>query len=356
MKILLITESLGSGGAERQLTGLAVLLKSRGYNVKVITYLDWQFYEPFLRQHKVDYELRPELLNRVKRVFYLVKILRHESPDVVISYLPSVNISMCLARIFYPCDLIVSERSHTMNFDWKIKIRYNVYRIAKWIVPNSVSEADNIREHFSFLRKKIKPIPNFVDVEHFCPLLDKKVNDIPIILCVGRLIPSKNVLRLIEAAKILVENKMKFKIIWIGNQYDIQYLAEVKNKITQYDLNDVFLLKDQTDDILNEYQRADYFCLPTLYEGYPNVICEAMSCGLPVICSNICENPKIVKDGINGFLFNPFCIEDIVKSIIKMLSLDPFLLDEIRKNNRNSIIKNNSSNCFVENYINLFVR
>ena len=154
MKILLITESLGSGGAERQLTGLAVLLKSRGYNVKVITYLDWQFYEPFLRQHKVDYELRPELLNRVKRIFYLVRILRHESPDVVISYLPSVNISMCLARIFYPCDLIVSERSHTMNFDWKIKIRYNVYRIAKWIVPNSVSEADNIREHFSFLRKK----------------------------------------------------------------------------------------------------------------------------------------------------------------------------------------------------------
>lgn len=49
-KILLFTENLGSGGAERQLTGLAVLLKNAGYVVKVVTYIKAQHYESFLRK------------------------------------------------------------------------------------------------------------------------------------------------------------------------------------------------------------------------------------------------------------------------------------------------------------------
>ena len=49
----------------------------------------------------------------------------------------------------------------------------------------------------------------------------------------------------------------------------------------------------------------DAFCLPSFKEGYPNVIVEAMSCELPVLCSKICENPVIVEDNINGFLFDP---------------------------------------------------
>lgn len=50
-----------------------------------------------------------------------------------------------------------------------------------------------------------------------------------------------------------------------------------------------------------EYRKADVFCLPSLYEGYPNVVAEAMSCGLPILCSNVCENPYIVEEGAMAF-------------------------------------------------------
>ena len=354
-RILLITENLGSGGAERQLCGLAILLQNRGFEVKVVTYLQRQFYESYLKQYKVDYEFHGELLNKYTRVFSLVRMLRKYKPNIVISYLPSINISMCLAKIFYSCLLIVSERSHTMTFDWKTKLRYNLYRIADWIVPNSVSEADNIREHFSFLRKKIKPIPNFVDVEYFQPIPKWRINDVPTFLCVGRLIPSKNVIRLIDAVKLLADKNIKLKFCWVGKQYDKKYLLEVQNKIEQYNLENIFYLKDQTENILKEYQLADYFCLPTLYEGYPNVICEAMSCGLPVVCSDVYENSKIVIEGENGYLFDPNRVEEIKDSIIKILSLDNLSLNMMKERNRNKVIINNSKESFVEQYISLFV-
>ena len=54
-KILLITENLGSGGAERQICGLASLLTKAGYPCRLITYVENQFYEPYLRQNGVDY-------------------------------------------------------------------------------------------------------------------------------------------------------------------------------------------------------------------------------------------------------------------------------------------------------------
>lgn len=55
-KILLITETLGSGGAERQICGLASMLTKAGFPCRLITYVENQFYEPYLRQNGVDYQ------------------------------------------------------------------------------------------------------------------------------------------------------------------------------------------------------------------------------------------------------------------------------------------------------------
>lgn len=64
-KILLITENLGSGGAERQLCGLSSMLTEAGYPCRLITYVENQFYESYLRQNGVDYQFVPELWKRI---------------------------------------------------------------------------------------------------------------------------------------------------------------------------------------------------------------------------------------------------------------------------------------------------
>lgn len=354
-RILLITENLGSGGAERQLTGLAVFLKNRGYDVKVVTYYNKQFYESYLKENNVDYELYEKAANKLTRVFYLISLFKKWNPDVIISFLPSTNLSVCLTRLFYKkAKVIVSERSHTLNFGLKVKLLFNLYRLADFIVPNSFSEAENIKKHFPGLSQKVRVIFNFVDVDYFLPLHYVKNEDIPLIVCVGRLIPSKNVLRLIDAVKDLIKYGINFRVLWVGKQYDKQYLEDVKERININKLSDIFKLKDQTENILSEYQKADIFCLPTLYEGYPNVICEAMSCGLPVVCSRVCEIPNIVKDNENGFLFDPKNVDSIVKALKKVLLLSPAQRLEMGLKNRDKIINNNSIDKFVDKYIELF--
>lgn len=354
-KILLITENLGSGGAERQLTGLAVLLKNRGYDVKVVTYYKKQFYESYLHENNVDYELYEKAKSKYTRVFYLLALFRRIKPDVVISFLPSTNISVCLTGLFYrKAKIIVSERSHTLNFGLKVKLLFNLYRVANFVVPNSFSEMDNITSHFQFLKRKTVSIPNFIDTEKFHPLESEKRRDIITILTVARLIPSKNILIYIDAISELVKRNYNIKVIWVGSQDDKDYLFRVKEKITKMGLDSVIQLKDQTNDIVKEYQQADIFCLPTLFEGYPNVVCEAMSCGLPVVCSNVFEIPKIVEEDKNGFLFNPNDYIDISNSLIKAIDLGSEELMEIRRKNRIKIMSNNNPYSIADRFVNLF--
>jgi len=61
--------------------------------------------------------------------------------------------------------------------------------------------------------------------------------------------------------------------------------------------------------------------LPSFYEGVPNVICEAMSCGLPILASDINDNSRFITSGVNGYLFNPYDEIDISNAMIEFFKL-----------------------------------
>lgn len=352
-RIFLITENLGSGGAERQLCGLAIMLKERGYTVRVVTYVHKQFYEPMLLEAGVDYHFADGAFDKHRRFSILLKELKDFNPDVVISFLPSVNISMCILRLACHRPLIVSERNYTLNWNWKTKLRYNLYRMADYIVPNSHAEADNISMHCKWLASKTVPIPNFTDTGLFTPTDTQPQNNMFSILCVGRVTPQKNILNFIEAVAQVRDHGFKFKVTWVGSQKDAEYLSKVKTQISKYNLNDIMELLDQTPDIADMYRKADAFCLPSIFEGYPNVLCEAMASGLPVICSNIQEMPRIVTEGKNGYLFNPYSVDDIASAIERLANMPKVELERISLMNRNQIIANNSMQAFADKYIKL---
>lgn len=356
-KILLITESLSSGGAERQLCGLAVALKESGYKVKVITYIENQFYESLLYENGVDYKLHPELANRYTRVFKLFSILRNEKPDVVISYLTSVNITTCISRIFKKFNLIISERNTTQELNIRTKLIYSLYRLADFIVPNSNSQKEFINKNFSFLKVKNYAITNFVDTNHFSPSTKQNSSDILKIVTVARYGPQKNCERYLYAIKQIKETGLKIHFDWYGNKYyNHDYYNKIEQLTQELDISDFITLHDATKDIVTVYNNSDVFCLPSLFEGYPNVLCEAMSCGLPVICSNVCDNPDIATDRKSGFLFNPLEVGDIVNAISKIYNISQTKREEMGRFNREKIVSNNSTSSFTEKYINLIER
>lgn len=353
-RILLITENLGSGGAERQICGLAAMLTKAGYHCRLITFFENQFYEPFLMQNGVDYRFVPELWNRKTRIFKAAKYVRQYKPDVVISFLPSVNMTMCLAKLFFKAKLIVSERNNNICITHRDKLQFNLYRMADAIVPNSNSQGDFIRKNFLFLVNKVHPIINFVDVNRFSPINIPVHNDKLRIITVARYTQQKNVLIYLKAVRRAKDLKLNIHFDWYGDKkHYATYYMKVEEVYKQLDIADYMTLHDPTRKIEEEYHKSDIFCLPSLYEGYPNVIAEAMSCGLPILCSRVFENPYIVKDGMNGFLFDPNNIDEIVGAIKKMIALTQDERRKMGRLNRDFCLKYNTKDAFLKSYIKL---
>jgi glycosyltransferase involved in cell wall biosynthesis len=119
---------------------------------------------------------------------------------------------------------------------------------------------------------------------------------------VGRLSEEKGVNYLIEAASILKQLAATFKIIILGDgpkKIELEYLTKSKG------LDNEIIFAGFQDDIDKWLTAIDVFVLPSLTEGTPMALLEAMSMGIPVIASAVGGVPGIVKNRVNGFLIDP---------------------------------------------------
>lgn len=124
MKILLFTDSLGAGGAQRQLCGLACALQKHGHSVVVVTYHPENFYSPILDENQIDHVLLQNGQNYFKRVVNFVSFAKISKPDAIISFQETPSVIACLSRLFIRMQLlIVSERNTSQRLDFKTYIR-----------------------------------------------------------------------------------------------------------------------------------------------------------------------------------------------------------------------------------------
>lgn len=354
-RILCLIENIGPSGAERQMTNLAVLLKKKGHEVEVAYYVKKEFYLPFLLKNGVKGCYLPEAVNSRKRFFALRKHIREYRPDTVISYSASPSMITCALKLLgAKFNLIVSERNTTQHIDIREKIKFFLYRWADHIVPNSQSQGCFIDKHYPNLSKKVKVITNYVDTDLFVPSQgEASEHDVLRMICVGRLAPQKNIPAFLDAVAILKSKGCRFRIDWYGQDFKNDYSQQCYDSVKKNGLDDVFFFHPQSSEIIQLYQESDIFCLPSLYEGFPNVLCEAMCCGLPVLCSNVCDNPRIMQDDINGFLFDPHSVEDMAKKMEKMIMLSAEERNNMAKKSREIAVGLFSSEVFVGKYIEL---
>lgn len=315
-KVLLFIDGLTQGGAQRQLVGLAGLLQGSGHIVQVVTYHNTPFFENDLKNYGVRlfcFQRPRGAIQLIVRIRSLFKGLR---PDVVISYLDTPNVIASVVRLTgIRYKLIVSERNTTQRLTMRDKTRFFLYRWADVIVPNSFSQERFIINHFPHLSRKMQVITNFVDLDLFRPAIIEKMSGLIKIIGVGRIERQKNIGCLIKATKLIIDKGYEIRVDWYGRQTEL--ILSYKKMLEDLALNAVFSFHEPTTAIQERYQEADLFCLPSLYEGYPNVLCEAMACGLPVICSNVCDNPIIMAEGVNGYLFNPRDPHELATQIVR---------------------------------------
>jgi glycosyltransferase involved in cell wall biosynthesis len=191
--------------------------------------------------------------------------------------------------------------------------------------------------------KKLFQIPNGVSTHRFSPVNQKEKNTLKynlgfpinmrIILFVGHFSREKNPDNLLDVwITTLVKTFPRTAIVFIGatkpDNFEVEdeFVKDVKQKARPY-LNDRIFFIENTHEIEKYYQISDIFVLSSMREGLPNVLLEAMACGMPVISSKLYGvTDWIINDCVNGLLFEPGNDLELEKALLKVLGNDDFTL------------------------------
>jgi glycosyltransferase involved in cell wall biosynthesis len=338
MKILCFIDSLGSGGAQRQLVQIAIGLKEKGHDVEFLVYHHAPFFNPALEKNGIKIHLVEEK-NPIKRILKVRRFVKKHCPESIISFLETpVFISELIASPFRKWKLIVGERSADPNIGKSFKRR--MYRWlhfrADYIVANSQANIDLIKRINPFLpNRKLKVIYNvfrYENVEKIHSSIQNTFNDKFILTVVASHQLWKNAAGLIEAINLLTdEKKLRLRVHWYGDKYrDCSYICALE-LIQLYKLEDVFLFYDHEPEIFEKIYEGNALGLFSFFEGFPNVVCEAMILGKPVVASKVSDLPFFLE---HKFLFDPNKPLEISTSIANLMEFSNEELLEIGKANR----------------------
>ena len=143
-----------------------------------------------------------------------------------------------------------------------------------------------------------------VDTTQFSPSPQAHNNEIPVLLCVGRLVNAKGQGVLLQAAKTLIDRGVNFTLQIVGDgpdKIDLEKFSAT-HQLTQH-VN--FMGKVNHDQIQQLQQKADVFVLPSFAEGIPIVLMEAMACGTPCVTTHITGIPELFTHDHDGLLVRP---------------------------------------------------
>lgn len=328
MKIALLIDSLGSGGAQRQLVNLAGILKECGHEVHFLVYRDRPFFSSALHDFGIN-ETLIESNSSVDLVRKIYSLLRGLDPDYVISFLETPNFLATFASLGkHRWKLVINELS--AKKESFISLRCLIKKIFSYkadaIVCNSYNAELLWKSHYPKLSDRLSVIYNPVMFEGELSNNEDVIHN-PIRLIVPASYQYlKNPVELVNAVSLLSDcDRAKLSIDWYGRievqPGDTRAYDEAAARVIECGLEDCVRLHDATHEIREIMRNADYIGLFSTVEGLPNAICEAMMLGKPVIMTPVSDYEYLLSDS-RGVLCAGFKAEQISEGLRKLISMD----------------------------------
>lgn len=312
-RLTLVIHSLAQGGAERDMAHLARCWAERGNDVAVVT-LDSVATDSYPLVEGVtriglglagdSHGWLQAISNNRQRIRALHDVLRQRSPQTVVSFIDRMNVVTLKAATSLGDPVIVSERidprHHEPGRIWRW-LRRRTYPLCTAQVVLTHSVRDWCRQLAP--RQPVHVIPNparrpetgSTDASREWAPADRSV-----LLGMGRLHPQKGFDRLLPIFARLRSAHPNWHLVLLGEGDE---RARLEAQVRDLGLQQHVSLPGWVSDVEGALSRSDLFVLPSRYEGFGNVVAEALACGVPVVTMDCPSGPgEIVRDGVDGLI------------------------------------------------------
>jgi glycosyltransferase involved in cell wall biosynthesis len=337
MDILFYTSSLGGGGAEKHVQRIANAVQEMGHQVTVAVARSGGSYEQNLsdgvdRIVLSEGWLKSSTWRLMRSVRPLRKYISEHRPDVVCSVMDHVNVRLlrALSGLEDPPSAVISvqnnpERRFGEKAGWR-------NRLLHWRMQQSYDEADQIVALSQGIAQQLVEMgladsdrltvihnagldDEIYETKEF-PINERAVPGEPLLVACGSLTEQKGYPYLLDAFhRVRNEREAKLWILGEGERRD-----QVESKIGALGLEEEVELLGFRDNPFKFMAAADVFVLSSLWEGFGNVVVEAMACGTPVVATDCPHGPgEIITHRESGLLVPPANAETLAEALLRVL-------------------------------------
>lgn len=323
-KILLVNNGLADGGIERASSSLANYFVSMGYTINVVSLFKREHF--FTLNESISF-IEPKFKgNHVSRIIYLLRMMfyirkktKRIKPDVILAFGEWTNSFVVLALSGIRIPIYLSDRmSPILNLTFVHRfLKKRLYKKAAGIIAQTDYAKKILYERTN--SKNIRVISNPVNCIDKVECIPQKR-----IVTVGRLSIEKGHRFLIEAFAQIHDSSWVLTIV--GDGQEKEKLEQLVDKLK---IKERVIFYGHQKKISLQLSEAQIFVLPSLSEGFPNALLEAMSLPLACISSNCVAGPAdIIENGVNGLLVDPGNVEALTLALNRLIE-NPELRKEL---------------------------
>jgi len=336
-----------AAGTEIATQTMARHLTQRGHEVHVITQLDKGLPTKSTDEGFCVHRLKAREMRFLGVMLFWIRIfwlLRTIDPEVVHVQSTYITMPALLAKRFLGKPCVVWAQGSDIYHPTLLE-----RRLTKSAIKNAnaiIALTEHMRTTMQSLHQRdVLVIPNGIDLERFAHLFKAEARSEllieegkRIIIFVGRLHPVKGVKYLIRAMRLITQAAPEARLILLGDGEEQQNLEALTKELNLENFV-TFQGRVSNTETPRFMVASDILVLPSLSEGFPVVVLEAMACGLPIVATDVRGVSEIVADDQNGFTVQPENPEAIADRVLQLLR-DEKLRSKIGENNR----------CHVEQY------
>ncbi|MEH7086684.1 glycosyltransferase [Neobacillus drentensis] len=333
-KILFVIPSLEGGGAERVIVNLLRNIDRTKFNVNFIAI---NLQGPYVKDLPNDINIIDLKKTRARySIFKLIKEINKIKPDSILTTLGFINILLIIIKPFLfgkPRIVIREANTVSKNFSGTSNLKKSIYKSiysylypkADVIIAQSEGMKNDLINFLSLPPNKIKRIYNPIDIntiisksKEFNPFMHNGVQNI---VSIGRLTYQKGFDILIEAFKVVVDHNPNTKLTILGEGPLKKELLDLADNLGIINNINFEGFKENPYPYLSN---SDVFVLSSRWEGFPNVLLEALACGSNIVSTNCKSGPsEIIGDNKYGLLVEEENAELLAQNIINMLKKAP---------------------------------